>query len=67
MAAQRATPHALFLLAMGVLSVGLLRGLRRLPELWLPQPEERADYWPGAVPEEEPEPEGPEIAIGEGE
>ena len=40
---------------------------RRVSPVALRGPLERADYWPGAVPEEEPEPEGPEIAIGEGE
>lgn len=66
-AAQRALPEALTLGASGLLVMMVVLGLRRVPELWLPTPEERADYWPGdAVEHEEEEaPEGPELSVVE--
>lgn len=61
--AQRATPAALLLGGAGALVVLMLAGLRRLPELWLPVPEERASYWPGLPREKEEEPENPETDV----
>jgi hypothetical protein len=54
--AQRARAHGAFLAALAAVSVFLVGGLRRLPELWTRVPEERADYWPGLETEREPPP-----------
>ncbi len=45
--AHRAQQHSLFLGCVTLLSVMMLIGVRRLPDLWSDVPEERVDYWPG--------------------
>ena len=66
--AQRALAQGLTMGAGGLMALLVLVGLRRLPELWLPIPEERADYWPGDADgaEEEGEPDAPEPSVVEG-
>jgi len=51
--AQRAMPHSVFLGGIAVLVIGCVSGVRRLSDLWLRIPEERADYWPGQHQEEQ--------------
>jgi hypothetical protein len=46
--AQRADQQSGFLVGFLGLVVAIVAGLRRLPELWRPVPEERADYWPAS-------------------
>lgn len=45
--AQRAMEQALLLASFLIIGIGVLAGLRRLPDLWSRVPEERANYWPG--------------------
>ena len=65
--AQRALPEGLTLGASGLVLLMVLVGLRRVPELWLPTPEERADYWPGdrTKQEEEEQQQAPELGVQE--
>jgi hypothetical protein len=53
--AQRGQQQSYIVAAFVILCIALLSGLRRLPELWRPIPEERADYWPGVGDEPEDE------------
>ncbi|HND32308.1 MAG TPA: hypothetical protein PLA94_20030, partial [Myxococcota bacterium] len=52
-AAHRARQHTLFLVSVAISGLVVFAGLRRLPELWTPVPEERADYWPGKAQADE--------------
>lgn len=45
--AQRSVVQALLLLALTVVGLGLVLGLRRVRDLWTRVPTERASYWPG--------------------
>lgn len=54
-AAQRARPQAMFLFATCVLLLVLMKGLRRVPDLWSRVPQVAMDYWPGLSLDEQEE------------
>ncbi len=66
--AHRARNQSLFLGCLAVLAFLTLAGLRRMPDLWARIPEERVDYWPGALTDQgdEGKPEGAEGGGEEG-
>ena len=67
--AQRGQQQSYIVAAFVILGLSLLTGIRRLSELWLPIPEERADYWPGVgdTPEADNGPERPgAVLTGQG-
>jgi len=55
--AHRAKHQSLFLGCAAVLAFLALAGLRRLPDLWAKIPEERVDYWPGALADQGDDPD----------
>ena len=59
--AQRGQQQSFAVAAFVLLALAFLTGFRRLSELWLPIPEERADYWPGVGDQaaEDNAPDGP--------
>jgi len=56
--AQRGKQQSFAVAAFALLALSFITGFRRLSELWLRIPEERADYWPG-VGEEQPKDQSP--------
>jgi hypothetical protein len=69
-AAQRSSYQSLFLGSAALLGVLFVSGLRRVRDLWATVPEERVDFWPGQILEEEEEEAAahaaPEIPAEEG-
>lgn len=63
-AAQRASPHGLFLGSAAVLGLIFFAGIARLRDLWTRVPEERVEFWPGPPVEEEDSDDMGEISGG---